>query len=129
MKIMRVLRNRRGATAVLFAVVATGLFGTVGLTVDVARVFAAKSAFTASTQAASLAGAQALLQTGATQTTVAAAVSSWTAANAPANVTVTNTTNIQASLTPLAVPSTPNSVAAVALTDRSFLSFMVYPLG
>ena len=26
-------------------------------------------------------------------------------------------------------PSTPNSVAAVALTDRSFLSFMVYPLG
>jgi hypothetical protein len=26
-------------------------------------------------------------------------------------------------------PSTPNSVAAVALTDRNFLSFMVYPLG
>jgi len=115
MRIMKVLRNRRGATAVLFAVVATGLFGTVGLTVDVARVFAAKSAFTASTQAASLAGAQALLQTGATQTTVAAAVSSWTTANAPANVTVTNTTTTLSCVTATAnLPScsgtNPNAV-------------------
>jgi Flp pilus assembly protein TadG len=115
MKIMRILRDRRGATAVLFAVTATGLFGTIGLTVDVARVFAAKSAFTAATQAASLAGAQALLQTSATQTTVAAAVSSWTSANAPANVTITSTTTALSCVTATAnLPScsgaNPNAV-------------------
>jgi Flp pilus assembly protein TadG len=90
-KAFRRLRpQQKGATAVL-CVVLTGLFGTVGLTVDVARVFAAKSTFTAATQAASLAGARALLQIGATQTTVAAAVTTWNTANPPANVTITNT--------------------------------------
>jgi Flp pilus assembly protein TadG len=111
----RLRRQQRGATAVLFAVALTGLVGTVGLTVDIARVFAAKSAFTAATEAASLAGAQALLQTGATQTTVSAAVTSWNSAYPPANVTITGTTTTLSCVTATAnLPScsgtNPNAV-------------------
>ena len=134
MTILKVLRNRRGATAVLFAVMATGLFGTVGLTVDVARVFAAKSAFTAATQAASLAGAQALLQTGATQATVSAAVSAWATANAPANVTITNTTTTLSCVTATAnLPScsgtNPNAVnvAQTGSVSTHFLKAFGFP--
>jgi Flp pilus assembly protein TadG len=134
MKIMRMWRDRRGATAVLFAVMATGLVGTVGLTVDVARVFAAKSAFTAATQAASLAGAQALLQTNATQTTVAAAVTSWTSANPPANVTVSRTTTTLSCVTatanlPSCSGSNPNAVnvSQTGTVSTHFLKAFGYP--
>lgn len=134
MKFTRMLRDRRGATAVLFAVVATGLVGTVGLTVDVARVFAAKTAFTAATQAASLAGAQALLQTNATQTTVSSAVSNWAGANPPANVTITGTTTTLSCVTatanlPSCSGSNPNAVnvSQTGTVSTHFLKAFGYP--
>ncbi len=130
----RLRRQQRGATAVLFAVVVTGLFGTVGLTVDVARVFAAKTAFTAATQAASLAGAQALLQTGATQDTVSAAVATWNSANPPSNVTVTGTTTTLSCVTatanlPSCSGSNPNAVnvAQTGTVSTHFLKAFGFP--
>ena len=81
-----------GATAILFAIMVSGLIGMVGLSIDVGRVMTAKNGFTASAQSAALAGAYALLQSGATQTTVAAAVTAWNTAHAPSNVTVTSAT-------------------------------------
>ncbi len=90
---LRGLRHRQeGATAILFAIMVSGLIGMVGLSVDVGRVMTAKNAFTSSAQSAALAGAYALLQSGATQTTVAAAVTAWNTAHAPSNVTVTSAT-------------------------------------
>jgi Flp pilus assembly protein TadG len=130
----RLRRQQRGATAVLFAVTLTGLVGTVGLTVDVARVFAAKSAFTAATEAASLAGAQALLQTGATLTTVSAAVTAWNSAYPPANVTITGTTTALSCVTatanlPSCSGSNPNAVnvSQTGTVSTHFLKAFGFP--
>ena len=85
------LRDQAGATAILFGFMAVGLMGTAGLTVDVGRIFVAKKSFDADTQAAALAGANALQQTNATQTTVQTAVTAWKTANPSTKVTITNT--------------------------------------
>jgi Flp pilus assembly protein TadG len=85
------LRDRTGATAILFGFAAVGLMGTAGLTIDVGRIFAAKKAFNADTQAAALAGAHALSQNNATLATVTTAVTSWKTANPSTGVTVAST--------------------------------------
>jgi Flp pilus assembly protein TadG len=85
------LRDRRGATAVLFGFMAVGLMGTAGLTVDVGQVFVSKRAFNAATQAAALAGANALLVNNANLTTVTAAVTAWNTANPPSKVSIGST--------------------------------------
>ena len=90
--VRRLWTQRRGATAIMFAVMISGLTGVAGLTIDVGRVMAVRAGFAAETQAAALAGAQAMLASNATQTTVSAAVNAWNSANPPSNVTVTGTT-------------------------------------
>lgn len=127
-------RHQKGAAAVMFAVMAAGLFGMVGLGVDVGQVFAARNGFVASTQAASLAGAQALLQTSANQTTVAAAVTTWTTANPPTNVTVTGTTTSLSCVTatanlPSCTGTNPNAVTVVqtGTVSTHFLKAFGYP--
>ena len=79
-------RDRRGATAILFAVMASSLIGMVGLGIDVGGAMAAKQAFKSSIQAAALAGAQTLAQSGATSTTVSTAVTNWLNANSASNL-------------------------------------------
>jgi Flp pilus assembly protein TadG len=85
------LRDQTGATAILFGIMAVGLMGTAGLTIDAGRIYAAKKSFDADTTAAALAGANALLQANATQSTVQTAVTNWTTANPSSKVTVTHT--------------------------------------
>src|ERR1700704_557817 len=85
------LRDRTGATAILFGFAAVGLMGTAGLTIDVGRVFAAKKAFNSDTQAAALAGAHALSQNKAPLGTVTAAVTAWKTANPSSGITVAST--------------------------------------
>lgn len=85
------LRDRTGATVVLFGFMAVGLMGTAGLTIDVGQVFVAKRNFAAATEAAALAGAYALSQSNATQATVQAAITAWNTAHPPSKVTITNT--------------------------------------
>jgi Flp pilus assembly protein TadG len=130
----RMSRDRKGATAVLFAVMATSLIGAVGLSVDVGRALTAKTAFTASAQSAALAGAYALLQSGATQTTVSTAVTTWNTAHAPANVTVTATsTTLSCNSTTTNLPSctsaTPNvvNVSQTGTITNHFLKAFGYP--
>src|SRR6195256_4626209 len=89
--IRSVLRDKRGATAVLFGFMAVGLMGTAGLTVDVGQVFVSKKAFNAATQAAALAGANALLANNANLTTVTAAVTAWNTAHPPLKVSIAST--------------------------------------
>jgi Flp pilus assembly protein TadG len=85
------LRDRKGATIMLFGFMAAGLIGTAGLTVDVGQVFVSKRAFDAATQSAALAGANALLANNANLTTVTAAVTAWNTANPPSKVTIGST--------------------------------------
>jgi Flp pilus assembly protein TadG len=107
--------QKRGATAIMFAVMLSGLAGVAGLTIDVGRVLAVRAGFSAETQAAALAGAQAMLASNATQTTVSAAVTAWNSANPPSNVTVTGTTTALSCITatsnlPSCTGTTPNAV-------------------
>src|SRR5260370_9330938 len=89
--IRRLFRDQAGATAILFGIMGMGLVGTAGLTIDAARIYAAKKSFDADTTAAALAGANALLQANATQSTVQTPVTNWTTANPSSKVTVTHT--------------------------------------
>ena len=85
------LRDKAGATAVLFGFMVVGLMGTAGLTFDVGQVFVSKKEFNAATQAAAMAGANALLATNASLTTVTAAVTAWNTANPPAKIAIGST--------------------------------------
>jgi Flp pilus assembly protein TadG len=84
--------DRKGSVLVLFATGIPVLIGLAGLTVDVGRALAAKSALASQTQAAAMAGAYAMQNANFTQTSVANAISSWNAANPPSGVTVTGST-------------------------------------
>ena len=89
----RVLRNERGATAILAAVALPVLVGLGALSVDAGYVFSAQRALQASTDAAALAGAQ-VIGTGGTPVTEATSYSATGTLNANAsltNVTVTAT--------------------------------------
>lgn len=102
----RILRNRRGATTFIFAGMAAGLVGVAGLTIDVGRIYAAKSGFDAATESAALAGAYALQAANANAASVQSAVTAWNTAYPAANVTssaatatlscVTSTANLPA---------------------------------
>jgi Flp pilus assembly protein TadG len=85
-------RDRRGATAVLFAAMVPAVVGVAGLTVDVGRALSAKRALEAGTQAAALAGAYALASPSATSSTVTTAISNWNTANPISNLTLTSST-------------------------------------
>jgi Flp pilus assembly protein TadG len=111
----RLWTQKRGATAIMFAVMFAGLTGMAGLTIDVGQVMAAHAAFAAETQAAALAGAQSMLASNSTLATVSAAVTSWNSANPPSNVTVTGTTTSLSCVTatsnlPSCTGTTPNAV-------------------
>jgi Flp pilus assembly protein TadG len=93
----RLLRDRRGATAVIIASMVPAIIGVGGLTVDVGRTLAARRALDSSTQAAALAGAYALGTSGSGA--VAAAVTTWTTANPVANVTITATNPVTSCVT------------------------------
>ncbi len=130
----RLWHHQKGATAVLFAVMATSMLGLVGLTVDVGRVLAARNGFAAATQAASLAGAQALLQANPTQTTVSTAVTNWNNANPVSNVTVTGTTTSLSCVTatanlPNCTDTNPNvvKVTQTGSVTTHFLKAFGYP--
>ena len=86
--VRRLGRDRRGATAILFAVMASGLIGMIGLGIDVGGAMTAKQAFKSSIQAAALAGAQNLAQSGATSTTVSTAVTNWLKTNSASGFTL-----------------------------------------
>ncbi len=111
----RMLRNRKGATTFIFAGMAAGLVGMAGLTIDVGRIYTAKSGFEAATEAAALAGANAMLAPNANAASVQAAVTAWNTAYPAANVTssaatatlscVTSTANL-----PACNGTTPNTV-------------------
>jgi Flp pilus assembly protein TadG len=117
-------RNRRGSTTFVFAGMAAGMVGMAGLTIDVGRVYAAKSGFEAATEASALAGAYALSASNATATTVQTAVTTWNTAHPPPKVTssaatatlscVTSTSNL-----PTCNGSIPN---AVTVTQTATIS-------
>lgn len=88
----RMLRNRRGATTFIFAGMAAGLVGVAGLTIDVGRIYAAKSGFDAATESAALAGAYALQAANANAASVQNAVTAWNTAYPAANVTSSTAT-------------------------------------
>lgn len=81
--------DRKGSVLVIFAAALPVLVGLTGLTVDVGRTLAVKSALASQTQAAAMAGAYAMQSASANQTTVTAAINAWTTANPLASATVT----------------------------------------
>jgi Flp pilus assembly protein TadG len=88
----RILRNRRGATTFIFAGMAAGVVGLAGLTIDVGRIYTAKSGFEAATEAAALAGANAMLAANANTASVQAAVTAWNTAYPASGVTSSTAT-------------------------------------
>jgi Flp pilus assembly protein TadG len=113
-------RDQAGATAILFSIMAVGLMGTAGLTIDAGRIYAAKKSFDADTQAAALVGAHALQQANATQSTVQTAVTNWTTANPSTKVTVTNTNvSISCDTATANLPSCNGTTANVANVTRT----------
>jgi Flp pilus assembly protein TadG len=113
-------RDQAGATAILFGLMAVGLMGTAGLTIDAGRIYAAKKSFDADTQAAALVGANALQQANATQSTVQTAVTNWTTANPSTKVTVTNTNvSISCDTATASLPSCNGTTANVANVTRT----------
>jgi len=93
----RLRKDRRGAALVIAASLVPVAIGITGLTVDVGRALAARSALQASTQAAALAGAYTLGTSGSGA--VSTAVTNWTTANPVANVTITATTSTTSCVT------------------------------
>jgi Flp pilus assembly protein TadG len=118
----------------MFGFMAAGLMGTAGLTFDVGQVFVAKKSFSAATQAAAMAGANALSQNNATLATVQAAVTAWNTAHPSAKVTIassnvtvacnTATTNL-----PSCNGTTPNitQVTQTATVSTHFMSAFGVP--
>ena len=85
-------RDQAGATAILFAVSATGLIGMLGASVDVGNALAAKKRLDDSVQADALVAARGLSTPNATSASIGALVTSWNSQHPVKSVTVTNTT-------------------------------------
>jgi Flp pilus assembly protein TadG len=118
--IRRLFRDQAGATAILFGIMAVGLMGTAGLTIDAGRIYVAKRSFDADTTAAALVGANALLQANATQGTVQTAVTNWTTANPSSKVTVTNTSvSVSCDTATTNLPTCNGTTANVAKVTRT----------
>src|SRR5471032_323101 len=127
-------RHQVGATAVVVAIMLSSLMGFVGLAVDVGQAMAAKISLSTETQAAALAGAQALLANNANATSVTAAVNAWTTANPPANVNSASATTSLSCVTatsnlPTCSNTCPNAVAVTqtAQVSTHFLRAFGYP--
>ncbi len=84
-------RDQAGATAILFAVSATGLVGMLGASVDVGNALVAKNQLNNRVQAEALVGARALSTPNATSSSVGATVASWNGQKPLTSVAVTNT--------------------------------------
>ncbi len=129
----RLWRQQRGATAVLFAVVVTGLFGTFGLTVDVARV-RREERLHRRDPGGFAGGRPGAAADRGPQNTVAAAVTTWNTANPPSNVTVTGTSTTLSCVTatanlPSCSGSNPNAVnvAQTGTVSTDFLKAFGFP--
>lgn len=130
----RILRNRRGATTLIFAGMAAGTVGLAGLTIDVGRVYTAKSGFEAATEAAALAGANAMLAANANTASVQSAVTAWNNAYPAPNVTSSTATATLSCVTATAnLPScngtNPNAVTVTqtATVSTHFLKALGVP--
>ena len=82
-------RDRRGTIVPLVAVAMTVVMGSVGLAVDIGQLLAASNMLQGATDAAALAGANALTQPSATPTSARSAATAWANANQPPTLTVT----------------------------------------
>jgi Flp pilus assembly protein TadG len=91
-------KSRRGQVLVLVAVMMTALLGMAAFTVDFGIIYYSNNELMASTQAATLAGAEAMAQPGATAALVTTAVTTYSG--------VTGNKNAQANLTGVSVSST-----------------------
>jgi hypothetical protein len=78
-------RSRRGQSALLMTVMTPVLFGITGLVYDLGMIYVRQTQLNASTQAATLAGAQAMAQPGATSSGTSAIVASYSAASGGRN--------------------------------------------
>ena len=85
-------RDQAGATAILFAVSATGLIGMLGASVDIGHALAAKRQLENRVQADALVGARDLATPNATAASVGATVATWNSQHPLTSVNVTNTT-------------------------------------
>jgi Flp pilus assembly protein TadG len=86
-------RDKSGATVVFFAAMVPAAVGLAGLSVDLGRAMVAKRSLDAETQAAAMAGANALTTATAANaaSAVSAAITSWNTANPVSGVTMTGT--------------------------------------
>jgi Flp pilus assembly protein TadG len=82
----RARKGRRGQVLILFTLWVPMFFGMTALVVDFGRIYYFNNELTASTQAAALAGAYAMSQTGATTATATAAVTSYSGTSGDLNV-------------------------------------------
>ena len=124
------LRDQAGATAMLFGFMAVGLMGTAGLTVDVGQVFVSKRAFDAATQAAALAGANALLANNANLTTVTAAVTAWNTANPPSKISIGSTSvAISCNTATANLPTCNGTTSNVATVTQTAIGYDAFPQG
>ena len=107
-----------------------GLMGTAGLTFDVGQVFVSKKEFNAATQAAAMAGANALLANNASLTTVTAAVTAWNTANPPVKVAITSTNVAVSCNTATAnLPTCNGTTSNVAQGDADGKGYDAFPQG
>lgn len=127
-------RDQAGATAILFAVSATGLIGMLGASVDVGHALASKRQLDDRVQANALVGARALSTPNATSTSVGAIVDSWNGQRPLPGVTVTNTTTALTCVTatanlPACNGTNPNSVQVTQTGKVStyFLKIFGFP--
>jgi len=82
-----ILRNENGQILPWMALLITLIFGAAGLTVDLGHAYVCYRQLQSSTDAAALAGAYAMAQSGATQTGVKAEVTSFSSVKGDANAT------------------------------------------
>jgi Flp pilus assembly protein TadG len=120
-------RNRRGTVVPLVAVVMTVAMGFVGMSIDIGRVLAVSNMLQGATDAAALAGANALIQPNATPTTATSAATAWANANQPPAVTVTAVSSVAKCLSTVAnlpncTSTNPNAVVVTqtATTPMTF---------
>ncbi|TAJ24662.1 MAG: hypothetical protein EPO67_22930 [Reyranella sp.] len=122
-------RDRKGSVLVIFATALPVLVGLTGLTVDVGRALAVKSALSSQTQAAAMAGAYAMQSANATQQTVTAAINAWTAANPMTSATVTTSAPTLKCVTSTSSLPSCNGTSPNAVTVTQTATVTTYFLG
>ncbi len=102
--------DRRGSIALLAGVITPVLLGLGGVAFDMGSVFVAQNRLKAVTNAAALAGAEALVLPNATAATATAAAQNWATAHPVPNLTVTAVTATAKCAKP--IPTMPNCTAS-----------------